>query len=73
MRSWLIVLTLLSTNLVPCDYVRAQDEPKKVTVEKGKKASDFIVTDDKGKPFKLSELMKKGDKNVVLIFSRANW
>jgi cytochrome oxidase Cu insertion factor (SCO1/SenC/PrrC family) len=73
MRTWLFTLTLLSTSLA-----FAQDNPrkqtgqksKKVAVEKGKKAPDFTATDDKGKTFKFSEFMKKGDKNVVLIFSR---
>lgn len=75
MRTWLLTLTLLSTSLA-----FAQENPRKttdqkktkkmVTVEKGKKAPDFMAKDDKGKTFKFSEFMKKGDKNVVLIFSR---
>ena len=41
-------------------------------VEVGKKAPDFTATGIDGKKFKLSERMGK-DKNIVLLFSRANW
>ena len=74
MKTWLFTLTLLSTSLaVAQENPRKktdQKKSKKVVVEKGKKAPDFMAKDDKGKTFKFSEFMKKGDKNVVLIFSR---
>jgi cytochrome oxidase Cu insertion factor (SCO1/SenC/PrrC family) len=68
MRILLLAFTLLGAGLT-----HAQDKPKQVLAEKGKKAPDFMVKDAKGKPFKLSEFMKKGDKNVVLIFSRGGF
>lgn len=41
-------------------------------VEVGKKAPNFVMTGIDGKEFKLSDKIGK-DKNVVLMFSRANW
>lgn len=46
---------------------------KPASVEVGKPAPDFTVTGIDGKKFKLSDKLKKGDTNVALIFSRANW
>ncbi len=68
MRTWLIAFTLLSSSLTS-----AQDDPRKQVVEKGKAAPDFIALDVKGKQFKLSQFMKKGDRHVVLIFSRGGF
>lgn len=47
------------------------DEAAKVEV--GKPAPDFTVTGIDGKTFKLSDKLKSGDKNVALMFSRAQW
>ena len=41
--------------------------------EVGKSAPDFTATGIDGRTFKLSDKLKSGDKNVVLLFSRANW
>jgi len=49
----------------------AADEMPKVEV--GKPAPDFSMTGIDGKMFKLSDKLKVGDRNVVLMFSRANW
>lgn len=43
------------------------------SVEVGKPAPDFTVTGIDGKTFKLSDKLKDGDKNIALMFSRANW
>ena len=48
----------------------ADETPK---VEIGKPAPDFAVTGIDGKTFKLSDKLAAGDKNIVLLFSRANW
>lgn len=48
-------------------------DEKATPAEVGKPAPDFTVTGIDGKKFKLSEKLKKGDRNFVLIFSRANW
>jgi hypothetical protein len=47
------------------------DEPK--AVEVGQKAPDFVATGIDGKEFKLSERIGDGERNVVLLFSRAHW
>jgi len=47
----------------------ADDEPAVV----GKPAPDFTATGIDGKEFKLSDKLSGGDRNIVLIFSRANW
>ena len=47
----------------------ADDEPAVV----GKPAPDFTATGIDGKDIKLSEKLSGGDKNIVLLFSRANW
>lgn len=41
--------------------------------EINKKAPDFTATGIDGKTFKLSDKIGKDNKNVVLLFSRANW
>lgn len=43
------------------------------TVTVGQPAPDFVVIGVDGKPFKLSEKLSGGDKNIVLLFSRAHW
>lgn len=47
-------------------------EKAEAKVEVGKTAPDFEATDSQGKKFKLSERIGK-DKNIILMFSRANW
>ena len=39
----------------------------------GQPAPNFTATGIDGKKFQLSDKLKSGRKNVVLIFSRANW
>ncbi len=70
MRTLVIALTLLSSSMS-----FAQDDPRKklVPAAKGRKAPDFTAIDEKGKVFKLSQFMKKADKNVVLVFSRGGF
>ncbi|HAD62137.1 MAG TPA: hypothetical protein DCG12_23100 [Planctomycetaceae bacterium] len=59
-----LMITLTGSQLVA-------NEP--VEIEVGRKAPDFEMTGIDGKKFKLSDKLKSGRKNVVLIFSRANW
>ena len=59
-----VCLTVL-TSIVSADEV--------ATVEVGKSAPDFVATGIDGKTFKLSDKLKAGDRNIALIFSRANW
>lgn len=68
MRTLLIAITLLGGSLS-----FAQEDPRKTPATKGRKAPDFTAIDEKGKPFKLSQFMKNGDKNVVLVFSRGGF
>ena len=39
----------------------------------GVQAPDITATGIDGEPFKLSELQRKRERHLVLIFSRANW
>lgn len=39
----------------------------------GAAAPDFVATGIDGKSFKLSEKLASGEKNIVLLFSRAHW
>ncbi len=71
----MVLLTLLAGGLA---FAQDDEKPKPDTarpkpVAKGMRAPDFTATDADGKPFKLSERLAKGDKNIVLIFSRASW
>lgn len=47
------------------------DESLKAEI--GKPAPNFTATGIDGKSFELKDKLKSGEKNVVLIFSRANW
>jgi hypothetical protein len=60
----------VGTMLVPTLPGHAQSKP--VKVEKGKPAPDFSMTGVGGNDFRLSERIG-GEKNVVLMFSRASW
>ena len=50
-----------------------QSEVKDVKLKVGDKAPEFEVTGIDGEKFKLSEKIGDKGKNVVLLFSRANW
>jgi hypothetical protein len=60
---------LASSVLAVCLPVAAQEEKK---IEIGSQAPDFTATDINDKPFKLSDRAGQ-DKNIILMFSRANW
>ena len=58
--------------------VVSADEPSatpaaNANAEVGKAAPNFTATGIDGEKFQLSDKLKAGKKNVVLIFSRANW
>lgn len=55
--------------MLVCSVCVAQGNP----VEVGSPAPDFVATGIDGKPFKLSEKLASGEKNIVLLFSRAHW
>lgn len=44
-----------------------------MSVKVGERAPDFSVTGIDGEPFKLSEKLAGGKKNIVLLFSRGHW
>jgi len=46
------------------------DEPAAVV---GQPAPDFTVTGLDDMEFTLAQKLEAGDKNIVLVFSRANW
>lgn len=50
----------------------ANADQEKTKAEKGEPAPDFTMTGIDGKSFKLSERIGK-DKNIIIMFSRANW
>lgn len=58
-----LILMLVSSICV------AQDNRIKV----GSPAPDFVATGIDGKAFRLSEKLADGDKNIILLFSRAHW
>ena len=62
---------LLLTMMAVGTSIAVADE--KTAIEVGKPAPDFTVTGIDGKTFKLSDKLKSGEKNVALMFSRANW
>ena len=62
-------LLFLATCLMP--HVAGADEIRPVAV--GDKSPDFEVTGIDGKPFSLSERLADGERNIVLLFSRAHW
>lgn len=67
----ILAAALLSTACGPF-LSKAHGQPDTLRAEVGKKAPDFTATGSDGKPFKLSEKIGR-DKNIVLLFSRANW
>jgi hypothetical protein len=72
-------LTYLITVLVCMSTLSAIADEKQGSTKKiekivvGKRAPDFTATGIDGKPFKLSEKLKSGKKNIAVMFSRANW
>ena len=62
-------------SLVTCLALTASGlaDEKAAPAKVGSKAPDFTIKGIDGKDIKLSEKLKGGDKNVVLLFSRANW
>lgn len=65
------LLTLAAVVCLTAGSVATADESPQVAV--GKAAPDFTATGIDNKPFKLSEKLSSGDKNIVLLFSRAHW
>jgi hypothetical protein len=64
-------LTTFAACLLAVTATTMADETAKVEV--GKPAPDFTVTGIDGEQFKLSDKLKAGDKNIALMFSRAQW
>lgn len=62
---------IAAASLIAGSVLTIADEAPKVVV--GKPAPDFTATGIDGKPFKLSDKLKDGKKNVALMFSRASW
>ena len=67
----LLLLAFATTSIADEKPSKAEEKPTKV--EKDAKAPDFTMSGLDGKPFKLSEKLKSGEKNIVLLFSRAHW
>ncbi|APZ90723.1 peroxiredoxin family protein [Fuerstiella marisgermanici] len=63
-------LLIAATVAIACPFSFADEASK---VEISSPAPDFTATGIDGKAFKLSDKLKSGKKNVVLIFSRAHW
>ena len=63
-NTYLAIAFLAST---PIGFAQNADK-----AEVGKLAPDFVMTGIDGKDFKLSDKTGKG-KQIVLMFSRANW
>lgn len=63
------VLTVLLTSLAMSQSVAAEDPVAAV----GKQAPDFTAIGIDGKEFTLANKLKAGDRNIVLVFSRASW
>lgn len=62
----------LAIALLGCASLCTADDGTSTKVEIGKRAPDFVMTGIDGKEFKLSDKLGK-EKNIVLMFSRANW
>lgn len=62
----------LAIAFIGCASLCMADDDSAEKVEIGKRAPDFVMTGIDGKDFKLSDKLCK-EKNVVLMFSRANW
>ena len=67
----MIRFTTVAVCMAVLNSFAAADEV--ATIEVGKSAPDFVATGIDGKTFKLSDKLKTGDRNIALIFSRANW
>lgn len=52
---------------------KKQDQEKTTELKVGDEAPEFEVTGIDGEKFKLSDKIGNDGKNVVLLFSRANW
>lgn len=66
----MLIVRLIACLCLVTTVAMADETPK---VEVGKPAPDFTVTGIDRKTFKLSDKLAAGDKNIVLLFSRANW
>ena len=67
----MICRTLVACMLLAMTSAVFAEDGKQATV--GQAAPDFTATGIDGIEFKLSDKLKAGDRNIVLLFSRASW